>query len=87
MQMIRLRSRVEANGNLQLQLGGLLANQELEIILVYQPVESSESAEISSGETDPLIGLFAGSPDLAINAEEILQQDINHDSGWTWKSS
>lgn len=34
---------------------------------------------------DPLIGLFAGSPDLADRAVDILQQEINSTSGWTWK--
>jgi hypothetical protein len=34
---------------------------------------------------DPLIGLFAGSPDLATKSEEILQQEITEKSGWRWK--
>jgi hypothetical protein len=36
-------------------------------------------------EDDPLIGLFAGSPDLATQSEDILQQSITATSGWTWK--
>jgi len=36
-------------------------------------------------EDDPLIGLFAGSPDLATNSEEILQEEITDKSGWTYK--
>lgn len=36
---------------------------------------------------DPLVGLFAGPSDLATSAEEILGQEINAKSGWTWKRS
>jgi hypothetical protein len=36
---------------------------------------------------DPLVGLFAGSSDLATRAEEILEQEITEKSGWTWKRS
>ncbi|MEH1809676.1 hypothetical protein [Nostoc sp.] len=35
--------------------------------------------------SDPLIGLFAGTPDLATNSEDILQHEITEKSGWTWK--
>lgn len=36
-------------------------------------------------DEDPLIGLFSGSPDLATQSEDILQQSITPPSGWTWK--
>ena len=36
-------------------------------------------------DNDPLIGLFSGSPDLATQSENILQQSIDNTSGWTWK--
>jgi hypothetical protein len=36
---------------------------------------------------DPLIGLFAGSPNLASQSEEVLNQNIQTNSGWTWKPS
>lgn len=45
----------------------------------------TQSAKLRSTEPDPLIGLFAGSPDLATKSEEILQQGITEQSGWTWK--
>jgi hypothetical protein len=45
----------------------------------------TQSVELRNPEPDPLIGLFAGSPDLATKSEEILQQDITEQSGWTWK--
>jgi hypothetical protein len=84
MQTIKVRSRVGADGKLQLQLPEQLANQEVEIVLVYQTVESAKEQEPSLVD-DPLIGLFSGSPDLATQAEEILQAEINPTSGWTWE--
>lgn len=36
-------------------------------------------------DQDPLVGLFAGSPDLAEKSEEILAEEVNNHSGWTWK--
>lgn len=37
-------------------------------------------------DSDPLIGLFASSPDLATQSENILEQEITQESGWTWKA-
>ncbi|MGG6268521.1 hypothetical protein ACQ4M3_25355 [Leptolyngbya sp. AN03gr2] len=86
MQTIRVRSRVGADGNLQLQLPEQLANQEIDIVLVYQSVDSAEQQPPTIAE-DPLIGLFSGSSDLATRSEEILQEEIDQPSGWTWKQS
>lgn len=44
-----------------------------------------QQLEIKNTQQDPLIGLFKGSPDLAISSEDILQEDIKENSGWTWK--
>jgi len=86
MQTIKVRSRIGADGKLQLQLPGQLANHEVEIVLVYQTVESPQGQEPSS-VADPLIGLFSGSPNLATQSEEILQAGIDSKSGWTGKQS
>lgn len=43
------------------------------------------TATVQRNTDDPLIGLFAGSPDLATQSENILQQEITQKSGWTWK--
>ncbi|MFN6516684.1 MAG: hypothetical protein RMY29_019560 [Nostoc sp. CreGUA01] len=40
---------------------------------------------VDNAASDPLIGLFAATPDLAANSEDILQQEITEKSGWTWK--
>jgi hypothetical protein len=87
MQTIRLRSQVSSDGSLQIQLDDLPADCELEIVLVYQPIDTIIPSDILIAQVDPLIGLFSGSPELAEKSEDILQQEINCNSGWTWKSS
>lgn len=42
--------------------------------------------EVPDLESDPLVGLFAGSPHLASDAENQLQQEMTQTSGWTWKN-
>ncbi|MEL7223597.1 MAG: hypothetical protein AAGL17_01755 [Cyanobacteria bacterium J06576_12] len=54
------------------------ASQKLQVSSEPEPNEP-EPAE------DPLIGLFAGSPDLAERAEEILDKEVQPVSGFTWK--
>lgn len=66
----------------QLQLASQLmqaASQKLQTV--------SEPATTSLDTEDPLIGLFAGSVDLATRSEEILEQEISSGSGFTWKES
>jgi hypothetical protein len=88
MQTLRLRAHVNPDGSVQLQMPEQLANQDIELILVYQPIDSSDQpTEPAPAEEDPLIGLFSGSPDLSTQAKTILQQDITPESGFTWKQS
>jgi hypothetical protein len=86
MQTIRVRSRVGADGNLQLHFPEQLANQEIDVVIVYQSVQPTEPPT-SPIEEALLIGLFSGSPDLATRSEKILQKEINQTSGWTGKQS
>lgn len=44
MQTIKVRSRVAPDGSLSLKLPETLANQELEVIVVYQSVNSPENS-------------------------------------------
>jgi hypothetical protein len=53
-----------------------------EAVLSYLQLQTLDNNTI---DDDPLIGLFAGSPDLATQSEDILQQSITKTSGWTWK--
>lgn len=56
------------------------------LLMESQQAASATTAEGAEDlEEDPLIGLIDGSPDLANNAEEILQKEIKSGSGWTWR--
>ena len=55
--------------------------------LFWKHQSAKESVEMLSIEDDPIVGLFAGEPDLAEKSEEILAQEITNTSGWTWKKS
>lgn len=83
MQTIRLRSHVGLDGSLKLQLKDLPADQDIEIVLVYQPIETNTDQPTISEEEDPLIGSFSGSPNLAEQSEEILQQEMKINFVWT----
>ena len=51
MQSIKLRSRVDADGILRLEVPVELANQELDLVVVYEPVDSVTSeASVSPSE-------------------------------------
>ncbi len=70
------------------QTVGEVLNQAIDIY--YQEVQlhrqtSDQTSSPGEFSKDSLIGLFAGSPDLAALSEEILQQEISTASGFTWK--
>lgn len=48
--------------------------------------ESDSALSEASAAEDPIVGLFAGSPDLATNAKDILDQEVTSTSGFTWKA-
>ena len=54
--------------------------------VINEAVKHYLELETSNQETesDPLVGLFASSPNLATESEEFLQQEITQ-AGWTWK--
>jgi hypothetical protein len=54
-----------------------------EAVLSYLQTQVPDKNDVND---DSLIGLFSGSPDLATQSEDILQQSITATSGWTWKS-
>lgn len=56
--------------------------------LVAQEMQSTSVDTRPSNPTeDPLIGLFSGSPDLATQSEDVLQQELRSTSGFSWKES
>ena len=69
--------------NLAHQRGQSLETIVTEAVQLYVEAQPLETSNI---ESDPLVGLFASSPDLAAKSEEILQE-INEKSGWTWKEN
>lgn len=46
MQSLRFHSKVDANGIVHLQVPVELANSELELVLVYQPIEKKRDEKI-----------------------------------------
>ncbi|MTJ50721.1 hypothetical protein [Dolichospermum sp. UHCC 0259] len=54
-----------------------------EAVRSYLEIQSLET--VNDAVSDPLIGLFAATPDLAINSEDILENEVTEKSGWTWK--
>jgi hypothetical protein len=45
----------------------------------------ARNEKVVSIQEDPLIGLFSGSSNLAETSEEILEQEIHDNAGWSWK--
>ncbi|MFB2875526.1 hypothetical protein [Floridanema aerugineum] len=73
------------------QVESLTADEQLQLLedlaaLVRQKV-ISDRQKLPELTSDPLVGLFAGSIDLATKSEDILQQEITEKSGWTWKEN
>ncbi|MGI2904190.1 hypothetical protein [Tolypothrix sp. VBCCA 56010] len=48
-------------------------------------IETQLLETVDDDVSDPLIGLFAATPDLAIKSEDILQNEVTEKSGWTSK--
>lgn len=68
------------------EIAQLTPDERSQVVAHIQQMQSTEDTSTQPRETgsDPLIGLFAGSPDLATQSEEILHQDLTA-QGWTWK--
>ncbi|WP_211167733.1 hypothetical protein [Pseudanabaena yagii] len=62
-------------------------SQFVEFLIFCHQKNQSDRQTAQAVKEDPLIGLFAGSPNLATQSEEILNQNIQTNSGWTWKPS
>jgi plasmid stability protein len=57
------------------------------LVSLQQEVKNDmvRSEKAVSIQEDPLVGLFSGSPNLAEASEEILEQEIHDNAGWSWK--
>lgn len=62
-----------------------LNDEQIEQIAQWVKLLQVGHPQNQTTQTDPLVGLFSGSPDLATQAETTLQQGIHPYSGWTWK--
>ena len=63
-----------------------LASQLMQTASQKLQASSDTASTDSESIEDPLIGLFAGSTDLADRAEEILEQEVQPAAGFTWKA-
>ncbi|MGC9524284.1 MAG: hypothetical protein ACP5D7_01955, partial [Limnospira sp.] len=72
MQIIKLKAKVDAEGEVTIKMPQDLANQELEIAIVYQKVESENSKELHEA-IDSFYGCLADDP---IVVEEQNQQEM-----------
>lgn len=48
--------------------------------------EDIQYHEPLSVEDDQIVGIYEGSPNLSEQSEDILEVDIQTESGWTWKA-
>ncbi len=71
METLQLRSQVGADGQIHIQLPEKLANQEIELVLVYQPSDS-HTQPASAEHHDPLVALFADTHNLEDSTGELL---------------
>ena len=69
--------------NLAIQRGQSPESIISEAVRLY--IETQLLETVDDAVSDPLIGLFAATPDLAIKSEDILQNEVREKSGWTWK--
>lgn len=55
--------------------------------LMQSVVRNMQTTDNATDQADdPIIGLFSGTPDLSSQSENILSQDINSTSGFSWKA-
>ncbi len=63
MQSINLKAKVDADGKLSLKLPKELANQVLDLVIVYQPIEHPKSVDIHN-VVDSFYGCLSDDPIL-----------------------
>jgi hypothetical protein len=63
MNSLSLRTKVDESGKLSLQLPQELANQELELVVVYQSIQQSDKKDLRS-TVDSFYGCLSNDPIL-----------------------
>ena len=72
MQSLNLKAKVDANGKLSLQIPKALANQELDLVIVYQEIIQTKSEDLHD-VVDNFYGCLSDDPILL---EEQNKQEI-----------
>ncbi|MEL6780480.1 MAG: hypothetical protein AAFO06_24890 [Cyanobacteria bacterium J06597_16] len=62
----------------------LTTERDIEPSSLRPPGHSSDLKDNSDTE-DSIVGMIDGHPDLASNAESILREEIQPESGWSWR--
>ncbi|MEM8777485.1 MAG: hypothetical protein AAGF26_01170 [Cyanobacteria bacterium P01_G01_bin.49] len=76
-------TEVLPGNKIEIQTPDLSVGEIVEVIIITTNIPKKQK----NNEPDPLIGLFKGSPDLATKSEDILHQEIQDNSGLTWKEN
>ncbi|XGV94475.1 MAG: hypothetical protein ACAF41_17175 [Leptolyngbya sp. BL-A-14] len=84
MRTIETTATITEDGQLILQVPPDLAPGQHRVVVV---IDEQPELPLPQAQTDALVGLFSGSPDLSRQAEDILQSEITTSTGWTWKQS
>lgn len=62
MESIKLTTHIDHDGLLQIQLPNKMANQDLEVMVIYQPVDKSSKRSWSDGFFEKTFGCWEGEP-------------------------
>jgi hypothetical protein len=81
MRTIETTAIITEDGQLTLQVPPDISPGQHQVVVV---IDEQSELPPSHPQTDPLIGLFSGSPELGKQSEDILQSEITA-NGWTWK--
>jgi hypothetical protein len=76
MQSFQLASHVNEQGILQIQLPPNLANQDIDIVLMIQPIVSKQTSS-NPALLKELVGAFEGDSNLSENYKELLTDHWN----------
>ncbi|MBW4695123.1 MAG: hypothetical protein KME27_25515 [Lyngbya sp. HA4199-MV5] len=82
MRTIETTATITKDGQLTLQVPPDLSPGQHRVVVV---IDEQLELSLPQAQTDPLIGLFSGTPELGTQSEAILQSEITANTGWTWK--
>ena len=80
---LHFSTQVLPGNKIEIETPELRVGELVEVFIVTK----ISNIDPAKNKPDPLIGLFKGDPDLATQSEDILHQEIQENSGWTWKEN